>query len=210
MQPSSISEARPVCAPPGGQAGQHFAPQAVGKTVETMAETIKNALDKSSDQAPASASSAARALDRRVPGGNSVGRRTFWQRSVALFAALFVALGRLIARCGVFLWQKTAGLAVSWWQALPWRYRGHVLSRTLVGTVGGFYLAVSGASLIARGLMALEMPSNDARLTSQMLGFLIQAIALMWVFGCASQRRAWLGVGLPAALLAGVTWWLRS
>jgi len=135
-------------------------------------------------------------------------KRSLLQVSGALVAAFFVAIWRAIAGFFVSGWR----IFVAWCRKppLPWRYRAHVISRTLVGAVGGFYLAVACATLSARGLMLLELSSNDARLSGQMLGFLVQAIALMWAFGCASQRRAWLGVGLPAVVLSGVVWWLQS
>jgi len=135
-------------------------------------------------------------------------KRSLLQISGALAAAFFTAIWRAIAGFFVVGWR----IFVAWCSKppLPWPYRAHVISRALVGAVGGFYLAVACATLSARGLMLLEVSVNDARLSAQMLGFLVQAIALMWAFGCATQRRAWLGVGLPAAVLSGVLWWLSS
>jgi len=129
------------------------------------------------------------------------------------------ALRQFIATAALAVWRAIANFCVAgwrifiaWWRKppLPWLYRAQVLSRTLVGTLGGYYLATSAAALIARGLIGLEMPRNDATLTATMLGFITLAVALMWSFGCASQRRAWLGVGLPAVLLWVGAWWLRT
>jgi len=134
--------------------------------------------------------------------------RSLGQILLALLAAFFAAIWRAIAGFFVAGWH----IFVAWCRTppLPWRYRFNVISRTLAGAVGGYYLAAACAALAARGLMALAVSNNDARLSGQMLGFITLAVALMWAFGCASQRRAWLGVGLPAVLLSGLAWWLRS
>jgi len=130
------------------------------------------------------------------PASDAPGKqRSFWQ----LLGALFVAL-----------WRALAGFVVSVWQALPWRYRVNVVSRALAGCVGGYYLAAASAGLWARFFLWLGVARNDATLSGQMLGFITLAVAVMWAFGCASQRRAWLGVALPAAVLWTVSWWFRT
>jgi len=113
----------------------------------------------------------------------------------------------------VAIWRYTWGRFIGWCRKppLPWGYRGQVILRTLAGAVGGFYLATACAGLSARGLLALDaVTRNDATLAGRMIGFLVMAIALMWAYGCASQRRAWLGVALPAAVLSALNWWLSS
>jgi len=131
--------------------------------------------------------------------------RGFLRRAWRALAAFLLAQ---LAR----FWHGTWDVFVAWLRKppLPWRYRWQVISRTLVGALGGFYLAESSAALIARGMMALDVSRNDATLSARMIGFILMAVAVMWAYGCATQRRAWLGVGVPAALTSALAWWLRS
>lgn len=88
------------------------------------------------------------------------------------------------------------------------RYRWAVASR-VVAAVGGGY-AVSAACAAALGLVAHRagMTRADAVTLSTMLSFVVYAVAVLWVFACATATRAWLGLAVPAAVLLATVWWL--
>lgn len=90
------------------------------------------------------------------------------------------------------------------------RYRWAVASRALAATVGGYALA--SATAAGAGLVLARTGSSgvDAVLWGSMLAFIVHAIAALWAFGCASARRAWLGIGIPAAVLAVLALSLRG
>jgi len=90
-----------------------------------------------------------------------------------------------------------------------WRYRAAVLSRTLAATAGGYVLAAAGSMLCAQVMVLwLGVARTSAVTGATMLAFIIHLIAVLWVFGCASARRAWLGVGIPALVVGILAWWL--
>lgn len=90
------------------------------------------------------------------------------------------------------------------------RYRWAVASRALAAIAGGY--ALSAATAAGVGLMLTRSGSTgvDAVLWATMLGFITHAIAALWAFGCANATRAWLGIGIPAALLGAVAFGLRG
>ncbi len=88
---------------------------------------------------------------------------------------------------------------------LPLAYRLHVLSRTVAALAGGYALAASAAACLSLWLPSTGMSRPDAVLAATMLAFLVHATAALWAFGCASTRRAWLGIGVPTLLL-GAYW----
>jgi len=90
-----------------------------------------------------------------------------------------------------------------------WRYRANVASRTVVAVAGGYLLAAGTAALGAQMLLKLGVARNDAALGGTMLAFILQAIAFMWAFGCATTRRAWLGV-MPAAIIISALAWILA
>lgn len=85
-------------------------------------------------------------------------------------------------------------------------YRLTVLSRMLAAFVGGYGLSAAFAA--AFGLAAvrwLGMAKADAVSMSTMLSFIVFTVAVLWAFACASTRKAWVGIVLPAAVLGGLT-----
>ncbi len=90
------------------------------------------------------------------------------------------------------------------------RYRWRVGSRALAATAGGY--ALSSATAAGLGLMLARSGTSsvDAVLWATMLAFVVHAVAALWAFGCASALRAWLGIGIPAALLGGAALALRG
>ncbi|MFT3801843.1 MAG: DUF3649 domain-containing protein [Burkholderiaceae bacterium] len=95
--------------------------------------------------------------------------------------------------------------------ALPLgRYRRAVASRALAAIGGGYALAAATAAGLGLMLAQAGMPRADAVLTATMLSFVVHAIAALWAFGCATTRRAWLGIVLPAVVLAGWAIWFRG
>jgi len=91
-----------------------------------------------------------------------------------------------------------------------WRYRANVASRTIVAVAGGYLLAAGSAALVAQMLFKFGMARNDAALSGAMLAFILQAIAFMWAFGCATIQRAWLGVMPAAIVISALAWHLAQ
>lgn len=79
------------------------------------------------------------------------------------------------------------------------RYRLQVFSRIVAATVGGYALATAMTVLLT---LLWPAPKGQAVLATNMLGFVWYTIAVMWVFSTKSATRAWLGMLLPAALIA--------
>lgn len=91
--------------------------------------------------------------------------------------------------------------------ALDWRYRMAVASRALAAIFGGYGLAVAATLLLSQ---ILPMARSEAVVTASMLGFVAYAAAVCWAFAVHSGRQAWLGLLLPALLMAGLAWWLKG
>lgn len=89
------------------------------------------------------------------------------------------------------------------------RYRCAVASRALAAIGGGY--ALSAACAAGTGLLFARwgMVRSEAVMAATLLAFLVHGIAALWAFGCASAQRAWLGIGIPAAALGALTWWLQ-
>jgi len=81
---------------------------------------------------------------------------------------------------------------------VPARYRLGVLSRCLAASLGGYALA-SAASVLLGSL--LPGAPAQAAVAAMMLGLVIYAAAVIWVFACRSAAKAWLGIGGCALLL---------
>jgi hypothetical protein len=82
------------------------------------------------------------------------------------------------------------------------RYRLGVASRLIAAGPGGHALSVCVAQGVALGLSAAGASRIDAALAATMAAFVAHAVAALWAFGCASARRAWAGIGLPAIAMA--------
>lgn len=80
-------------------------------------------------------------------------------------------------------------------------YRRSVALRVLVAVVGGYALASAVAACAGLLLVWAGSSRVDAVLWATMLAFLVHALAVLWVFGCRSSRRVWLGLGLPLLLM---------
>lgn len=90
------------------------------------------------------------------------------------------------------------------------RYRWAVVSRLLAAVAGGYALSAATAAGVGLLLARSGSTSVDAVLWASMLAFIAQAVAALWAFGCANARRAWLGIGIAAALLGALAWGLRG
>jgi len=88
---------------------------------------------------------------------------------------------------------------------VSWSYRLQVASRVLAATVGGYALTSALTVLLA---LIWPLPRAQAVLASTMLGFAWYTIAVMWVFTTRSATRAWLGMVLPATMIALLCRWL--
>ncbi|THU05115.1 DUF3649 domain-containing protein [Lampropedia puyangensis] len=82
------------------------------------------------------------------------------------------------------------------------RYRWAVASRALAAIGGGYVLSALAAACLALCLPYMGMSRTESVMASTMLSFILYAIAILWVFACRNARRAWLGIALPALVLA--------
>lgn len=88
----------------------------------------------------------------------------------------------------------------------PLAYRLGVAARVVAAIAGGYALAAAATALLALllpRLSVLSMSRADAVVAATLLSFTIYACAVLWVFAARSAARAWLGLLLPAAALAG-------
>ncbi|MBG7622385.1 DUF3649 domain-containing protein [Herbaspirillum sp. AP02] len=83
------------------------------------------------------------------------------------------------------------------------RYRLAVFSRALAAVGGGYGVSTLSTMVLAR---LLPMAPADAVMTATMLSFAIFTCAVIWVFAARSAAQSWLGLALPALLLALVAW----
>ena len=79
------------------------------------------------------------------------------------------------------------------------RYRGSVAARVLAASLGAYALTSLATATLA-----------EAVLVASLWSFAIGAVIVMWVFTTRSARRAWLGLGITAAVLGLLLWWLRQ
>lgn len=91
---------------------------------------------------------------------------------------------------------------------LPLPYRLAVLSRLLAAVAGGYALAAATAAAVGLLLAWHGTPRVHAVMAGTLLSFIVQACAALWVFGCASAWRAWVGLAVPTAALALLAWLL--
>lgn len=75
-----------------------------------------------------------------------------------------------------------------------------VLSRLLAAVLGGYLLASALAVFLAA---ALPGPRADAVLAGMQWSFALYVLAVVWAFSPLSPGRVWLGLLVPAAVLAG-------
>lgn len=85
--------------------------------------------------------------------------------------------------------------------AAEWRRKLGILLRVVAAIGGGYALAALAATAAA---LALPMQRADAVLTGMLASFAVYCGAVIWVFAARDALRAWLGILLPAALLAGI------
>ena len=93
---------------------------------------------------------------------------------------------------------------------LPASYRWLVASRSVAAIFGGYALAAAWAASMSLWLQQTGMTRVDAVTTATMSSFVVHLCAAIWVFAVASTRRAWIGILLPATLLAALTWLARA
>jgi hypothetical protein len=87
------------------------------------------------------------------------------------------------------------------------RHRFAVASRALAALVGGYGLATAFTVAFGR---ALALPKEEIVTTAALPAFLFYAGSAVWAFYASSATRAWLGIGLPAAVFALVAWLLHT
>ncbi|WP_245638679.1 DUF3649 domain-containing protein [Hydrogenophaga palleronii] len=91
------------------------------------------------------------------------------------------------------------------------RYRGSVAARVLAASLGAYALTSLATATLALLLPRLSVTTRaEAVLVASLWSFAIGAVIVMWVFTTRSARRAWLGLGITAAVLGPLLWWLRQ
>ncbi|MGK5033660.1 DUF3649 domain-containing protein [Janthinobacterium sp. LB3P118] len=80
-------------------------------------------------------------------------------------------------------------------------YRLGVASRSVAAIAGGYVLAALVTMLLS---VSLPMDRSEAVMTATLLSFAIYTCAVMWVFATRSALRAWLGLLIPAAVIAAI------
>lgn len=91
--------------------------------------------------------------------------------------------------------------------ATLWRYRIGVASRAVAAIGGGYVLT---ALLVTVLSLSLPGARAEATLAATLVSFALYAAAVVWVFAARSAARAWLGLSVPAAMLALAVWLLRQ
>lgn len=88
-------------------------------------------------------------------------------------------------------------------QGISAGYRMAVASRALAAIIGGYVVAALATGCLSLVLVQWAgMDRPEAVVTSTLLSFLWFALAVIWVFAADSAWRAWIGLAVPAAVLA--------
>lgn len=80
-----------------------------------------------------------------------------------------------------------------------------LLSRIAAAILGGY--ALTAAFVIFLGAV-LPLPKGQAVLAGSLASFALYTAAIVWVFAVANLKRVWLGLLLPAVVLAALGAWL--
>ncbi len=88
------------------------------------------------------------------------------------------------------------------------RYRLGVASRAFIALAGGYTVMSLLATAIT--LLLRSAPREEAIAIGNAPAFLAFAGCIIWAFVAATATRAWLGIGVPGAVLALLVWRLRS
>lgn len=86
-------------------------------------------------------------------------------------------------------------------------YRLGVASRSVAAIVGGYVLAALVTMLLS---VSLPMARSEAVMTATLLSFAIYTCAVLWAFATRSALRAWLGLAIPAAVIAAILQWMDA
>lgn len=80
-----------------------------------------------------------------------------------------------------------------------WRWRAGVASRALAAIAGGYLLAALAATALA---VWPPLHRAEAVITATLASFIVYLCAVLWVFAARTALKAWLGIAIPAAMLA--------
>jgi hypothetical protein len=80
-------------------------------------------------------------------------------------------------------------------------------SRVAAAVAGGYALAAATAIFLASVLPASRA---EGVIAGMQLSFVVYTAAVVWAFSPISLARAWAGLLLPAAVLAGLGWAMRG
>ncbi|MEX5218912.1 MAG: DUF3649 domain-containing protein [Nitrospiraceae bacterium] len=82
---------------------------------------------------------------------------------------------------------------------LSWQ---NVASRVAAAALGGYALTYAATACLT---VLLPFSNTEAILTAAMFSFLLYTGAILWAFAASTAFRAWLGLLLPAAICAAIT-----
>ncbi len=93
---------------------------------------------------------------------------------------------------------------------VPALYRWSVASRVFAATVGCYALAALLSAVLALALHRFTDASRaDGVLVATLLSFVIYTVAALWIFCARTALRAWLWLGLVAAIAGAAFAMLR-
>ena len=80
-----------------------------------------------------------------------------------------------------------------------------IIQRTVAAALGGYGLAWAASVLMARGL---PLSRYEAMQWAILASFLIYLCVILWAFRARPLIRMWGGILAPAAVCAGLAWWV--
>jgi hypothetical protein len=83
------------------------------------------------------------------------------------------------------------------------RLLGGVISRVTAAVFGGYGFAAIATVFLS---FILPLPRGEAVMAATLLSFAIYVAAVIWVFAARTALRAWLGLAIPAALMAAASY----
>jgi len=91
-----------------------------------------------------------------------------------------------------------------------WRYRLNITLRTLIAIFGTYALATAFANFSAQILVIFGIERISAYQAAIMLAFLVQAIAIMWIFHQPNLRQIVLSIIMPSLILGSFSYLLAT
>lgn len=81
--------------------------------------------------------------------------------------------------------------------------RWGIASRAFAAILGGYFLAAMTSAWLA---VALPGERSQTAIAATLISLVVYVMAVLWAFAVRSAPRAWAGILLPAACMAGALW----